>query len=292
MLPAHQRLGARDAGAVDLCLVVKQELTFFDCIAQPRLQCRPLHHHRLHVRIEETHRVAAFFLGLVHRKVRLLQEFVNRRLMSPEHGGAHARGTAVFNVTELIRTPQDGEDLFAQGFGLTGRLLAVFVQASQHHHELVAPHPRHRVALEYARRQTLRHLLQQQVAFVVTQGIVQRLEVIQVDKQQGAARFTAGAGRDRLLQPVEQQGPVRQVRQRVEERQLLDPLFRDLALGNVVMRADIVTDDPILAHHRGDSEPFGVDVAILAAVPDFPLPAAVAVDRFPHLAKEARVVAA
>src|SRR5476651_1818421 len=291
MLPAYECFGAHDPVAVEhLRLVMQQELVALYGLSQARLERGPFHYHGLHGRVEETQRVAPQFLRLVHGEVGLLQQLVDGRLIAPEHSGADARGTAVIDVVELVRLAENIEDYFAHAFGLAGRFLPGFVEASEHHHELVTADSRHRIAVSHARGQTLRHLLQQQVALVVAQGVVERLEVIQVDEQQCTARTASRADRNGLRQTIQQQRAIRQTRQGIEEGELLDAFLRDLAFGNVVMRAYIMADDSAFACHRRDRQPFRIDLAILATPPDLALPAAHAVDRFPHLAEESVVV--
>src|ERR1700748_2601155 len=102
--------------------------------------------------------------------------------MPSENGSAHAGGAAVFDVVELVRIAQHGEDLRAHGLGLARGLFPAFIQASQHNHEFVAAYPGDRVALPDARGETLRDVLQQQVALVVAQGVVESLEKVPVNK--------------------------------------------------------------------------------------------------------------
>src|SRR5471032_902831 len=291
MLPTHERFGADNPVAVEhLRLVMQQELIALYGLSQTRLELCPFHYHGLHVRIEETQRVAPHFLRLVHGEVRLLQEFVDGSLIAPEHSRANAGRTAVIDVVKLVRLAKDIKDYFAHAFCLAGRFLPGFMETSEHHHKLVAPDPRYGIAGTYAGSQALRHLLQQQVALVVAQRVVQRLEVIQVDKQQRTARTTSRAYRNSLRQAIQQQRAVGQARQGVEEGEFLDALFRDLAFGDVVMRAYIVTDASAFACHRRNRQPFRIDLAILATSPDLALPAAHAVNRFPHLAEKRFVV--
>ncbi len=126
----------------------------------------------------------------------------------------------------------------------------------------------------------------------MAEGIVQCLEMIEIDEQQGAAGFITGAERDGLRQAIQQQGTVGQMGQGVEESQLLDSFFRYLAFGNVVMGTDIVGDHTVITCHRRDRQPFRIHFAILAAIPYLSLPTTAAMDRFPHFTKKSRIVAA
>src|SRR5471032_2162674 len=291
MLPAHERFGAHDPATVEhLRLVMQQELIALYSLSQARLERGPFHYHGLHGRIEETQRVAPQFLRLVHGEVGLLQQLVDGRLIAPEHSGADAGSTAVIDVVKLIRLAENIEDYFAHAFCLAGRFLPGFVEASEHHHELVAAYSRHRIAVAYARSQTPRHLLQQQITLVVTQGVVERLEVIQVDEHKCTALTATRADRNGLRQAIQQQRAIRQTRQGIEEGELLDAFLRDLAFGDVVMRAHIVADNATFARHRRDRQPFRIDLAILATPPDLALPATHTVDRFPHLTEKSFIV--
>ena len=106
-------------------------------------------------------------------------------------------------------------------------------RAAWHHHELVAAQAAYAVLLPHARRQALRHFDQQAVADVVPLGVVERLEVIQVEDQQRAVDAAAVAGRQRVSQAVHQQAPVRQPGQGVEIREIPYLLLHLLALGDV-----------------------------------------------------------
>jgi len=86
--------------------------------------------------------------------------------------------------------------------------------------------------------------------------------------------------------------PVGQAGQGVEGAQLFQQGFRFLVLGQVHRHGDVVADGALAVFHGDDGEQAGVDVAALAPVPDFPFPAAVAVDLLPHGGVESLVVAA
>lgn len=65
------------------------------------------------------------------------------------------------------------------------RMAMIFSATSldQHHHEFVAADPRHGIALAHAGRQAFGHHLQQAVASRVSKGVVDFLEVVQVQVQ-------------------------------------------------------------------------------------------------------------
>ena len=64
-------------------------------------------------------------------------------------------------------------------------------------------------------------------------GVVQRLEIVQIDEQQCAFALAARTASQSLLKAVQQQAAVGQVRQRVKERQVLDLRLGPFAVSNV-----------------------------------------------------------
>ena len=78
--------------------------------------------------------------------------------------------------------------------------------------ELVPPHPGHGVLAAHGVDQSLAHLLDQVVSGGVPQGVVDRLEVVEVDEEH-AHRLTDTAGPDQLLfDPVLEEPPIGQIR--------------------------------------------------------------------------------
>ena len=126
----------------------------------------------------------------------------------------------------------------------------------------------------------------------MTKGVIEGLEVVQVDNQQCALPHRARAGCEGLPHPVCEQAAIGQVRERIVESQMVDFFFCRLAFGNVEMRSDVMGDDPVIPLDRGNGEPFRVDLAVLAPIPDFSLPCSGSGNRFPHFPIEIRVVAA
>ncbi len=72
----------------------------------------------------------------------------------------------------------------------------------------------------------------------MTQRIVDLLEPVEVEHQDRQAPPALPHGCGRLLQPLAQQRPVRQVGQDVVMRHVRDPGFGPLPLGDVLVRAD------------------------------------------------------
>ena len=139
------------------------------------------------------------------------------------------------------------------------------------HDELVPPEARHRVARgervaagdrvgrAQALLQALRDRLQQPVAHAVPQGVVNPLEPVEVQEQHGQRGPLTLRGRQRLVEPLHEQGPVRQPGQPVVVRQEADLLLGLFALGDVLRRAGepqrsavVVEDHLRLLVHEAD----------------------------------------
>ena len=105
MAPAQQRLGADDAaGAVDLRLVIENELAIANGESQSGFQIRPRGERALHLGVEEAQRVAPRQFRLVHRDVGLLEQFVERVAGVDEQRDADARSA-------VMQAPGDGVGL-------------------------------------------------------------------------------------------------------------------------------------------------------------------------------------
>ncbi|MNZ49237.1 hypothetical protein D3C78_669980 [compost metagenome] len=170
----------------------------------------------------------------------------------------------VLVAIQLVGNVQRIEDLLANGLGLDGRFRRALAQVLQQHHEFVAAQPGHGVALAYAAGEAQRDLPQQHVAAVVSQRIVQRLEVVQVDEDDRARMQAAGAGRQHVLQAVQHEPPVGQPGQLIVEGQALDLLLGDLAVGDVGIDREHRLRLAIIVAHQGAVAFEGDGAAILA----------------------------
>ncbi len=94
-------------------------------------------------------------------------------------------------------------------------------EVAQQHAELVAAEARDRVRLLERGAQAHRHLLEQPVAGVVAERVVDLLEVVEVDQHHRGGAIPAAAGADHLLDAVAEQRAVRQAGERVVERLVL-----------------------------------------------------------------------
>src|SRR5574340_1115541 len=113
-------------------------------------------------------------------------------MMLGKQGDADTRGAVAFVARQLVSPIEGGQDLFAYGLALEGRFPGICAQVSKHYHELVAAQARDSVAFAYTGGKPLRDLPEQQVAYVVSEAVIEYLEVVQVDKQQRASLEVMG----------------------------------------------------------------------------------------------------
>ena len=99
--------------------------------------------------------------------------------------------------------------------------------------ELVAAEARHRVGRSRRLHQPLRRRLQQAIAGVVAERVVDVLEVVEVEEHDRHAQLRALRQRQRVLDPVPEQAAVGEQRERVVERELAQLLLERLALADV-----------------------------------------------------------
>ena len=171
---------------------------------------------------------------------------------------------------------------FPDVLGPRGGLSGVLAQVLEQDDELVSAEAGDGVAVGCAGGEPPGDLDQQLVADVVAAGLVEDLEIVEIDEQERPFSPAAPAARQRLLQTVQEQATVGQLGQGIVVGQMLDLLFRRLALGDVDQRADVVGYFATLAPDRRDVEPCGKSRAAFAPVPDFPLPGSLAGDAIPY----------
>jgi hypothetical protein len=113
-----------------------------------------------------------------------------------------------------------------------------FRQVFHHHHKLIATQPGDKIGLAQQALQPLCQFLQQQVASLVSPGIVDRLEVVQINHAHRHQLIPALGARQRCGQMAGERKAVGQAGQPVVMRGVDDQRFAVLAFGNVLTGAD------------------------------------------------------
>ena len=232
---------------VDLRLIGEEELVLQQSAPHVGLELQPRLHARIHVGRVEPVRVAADFLGRVHRGVRLLDERHGVVGVEREHRNAdRAR-----QRRRLVGEPERRQERFADARQHRHRLERRVrrIEPGQDHDELVAAEPRDRVGFAHRGREALRHRLQQLVARVVAERVVDALEVIEIEEQAGDVRAVALRLREDLLQPLVEQRPVRQPGEDVVLRELVGVRRRDLELVRALR--DLLLERALVVLHLG-----------------------------------------
>ena len=120
--------------------------------------------------------------------------------------------------------------------------LACVGDAVQQHRELVAAESRGRVARAHERVDPRGDALQQSIAGAVSETVVDRLEVVEIDEQHRYRTSAAQPGCQRVPEPVFEQRPVRQARERVVE----------CLMPQLVLHRDPLADVPHVEHQPAD----------------------------------------
>jgi len=211
--PAQQRLHSDQCAIADAVnrLIDQRHLAALPCNAQVLLQAHPLFQPQAHAGSEKAVCVLSRALGVIHRDIDMLEHRtdgigISRVKRDPDR------------TAEDDLAPGDPERLGQQ---LTERVCqrlgaGLDIAALDQRHELISAKTRHqRVRACDARHtvgQTLGKLHQQSVAGIVPKGVVDLLEVVQVEEQQGEfnafARIAVHPPLERLAQgqPVGQSG--------------------------------------------------------------------------------------
>jgi hypothetical protein len=107
--------------------------------------------------------------------------------------------------------------------------------------ELVAAKPRQRLVPGHALPDAPRHLDQQRIARAVTMDVVDRLEPVEVQAEQGDRRLLGRAGQCIGEQMIEAQ-PVRRAGQRIVRGEMRDPRRRRGLFGDVAQHHEVAID--------------------------------------------------
>jgi hypothetical protein len=113
--------------------------------------------------------------------------------------------------------------------------------ARHHHHEFVAADASDGIALALGADQQLGHLLQQRIARLVAEAVIDVLEAVEIDieKDDLLARTSSV---QRLLDPLVKERAIGQAGEAVVQREPLGPLARFDLLGRVACRAAIADE--------------------------------------------------
>ncbi|MNO94208.1 hypothetical protein D3C76_858240 [compost metagenome] len=261
MLPTHQRLDRNDLKGFQAVarLVVQNELVVFQRLAQVVFQLAAVLDLLVHFRREVAPGVLALGLGLVQGDIGAADQFTRIETLQARlrhtQAGADMQGL-LFEVDRLVQAvdqaPAKAVDLVAA------------VHAVHYQHEFVATQACHQVAVAGRFAQACGHFQQHGVASGVAEGIVDRLEAVQVEQQQGQRRGFL-ALEQRVIEEARELVAVGQARQRIVHRQVLYACVGSHFIGNVAGGAAI-TGQFAVEHDRARRNPAKPYLATLIAI--------------------------
>lgn len=151
----------------------------------------------------ERQSIPALLFDAIHGKIRMPQQIGGRSPVHRRNGNADAHRYADDPLTHYHRFGKYLAQLAVEAFYIGG-----IAQLGKQDHEFVAPDPGYRITAAHIFNESLCHGLQQLIAILMTEAVVNVLEIIQIEKQHRGQLFRAVGMRDRLLQAVCEYIPV------------------------------------------------------------------------------------
>ena len=228
--PADQRLHSdhRPGGEVDGRLVVEDELAALDGAPQVRTQPEALRGRLVHRWLEHPIAGLAGGLGFIHGDIGSAQHVSGSRQFRRAEGDADAGADEQRPIAQVEGRLELGQHSFRDA----DRLFVVDVLQEQR--ELVAAEARGGVARPDGPRQATGDLADEVVSLSMAERVVHRLEVIEVEEEHRHALRVPATSAEGVLEPIDEQLPVRKARQRVVKRLAGQLLFELLPLADVV----------------------------------------------------------
>ena len=186
----------------------------------------------VHVLREEAEIVSTGALGVVHGRIRMLEELIHVVAIARVEGDADARRDGQLLTVNIKGADQAGDQLA----GNHGGILCV-VELGQEDDELVAPQSRQDIFLPQACAQASGCGRQQAVADRMAQGVVDLLEIVQVEEENARLQVVAAGDGERLIRAVDPQTPVGQAGKHVIVGEVVDVRFRGPVVGDVLDRS-------------------------------------------------------
>ena len=194
----------------------------------------------VHLRVIKGERPATVFLGAVHRRIRIPEEFIRALAIAGIDGDANRDADSQFVFIDPHRAHDRIENAARDNGCILGRR-----NLRQNDGELVPAHAKHQFAAAQARLDACRDRFQQQVTRVMPEAVVNDFEAVEVEEHQGAGVAVARGHRDRLVESLREVRSVRQARECV-----VIGLMTNLVLLCIAVLVLARNDETGLAHHR------------------------------------------
>ena len=181
---------------IDLGLVVELQLVLGECPAQPPLDLQARLERLLHAGMEEAETVATLVLGTVHGHVRLLEQIAGSAFIQGKQHDTHARRNVQGMAFDEKGFPEQLAQIAGTTVGAGQGLVGVFRDLGEQDDELVSAQARHRILVPQSSGEPGGHLFQQFVAHGVSKRVVDVLEVVEIEKQDGPQVVVPAGARD------------------------------------------------------------------------------------------------
>ncbi len=263
--PAHQGLEPDELPAAGrhLRLVVEGQFVLRDGPAEVVLKVAALGGGLVHAGVVDAVAVPALLLRGVEGEVGMLERLFARRAVLRRQGDANAEADLDPLVAEGDRGVHGRDQALCQGFDRIG-----IASPGDEHGEFVAAEPRHRVLRAQLQADAVGDGAEHRVARQMAEPFVHGLESVEVEAEHGRRAAAQAQLGDPLLQPVVEQGAVRQVGQAIVPGHVGDLPFGGLAGADVDLGADEAQRPSV--RPAGDHPPAGQQPhpgAVLAAHP-------------------------
>ena len=188
----------------------------------------------LHFRCEEAIIVAPVLLGPIHGSIRTAPERIEIHAIGRINGNTDRNSQVDFVALDIILLRRDIQNPFSQ----IGSAIGIGTRKDQY--EFIATEPGNGILVPDGILQSFSELFEQFVANAVSKGIVDVLEIVQIEEHQGQRLMAPVRQTDGKIASDMQQRPVRQAGQRIEMGQPLDTFFRFFSFGQIGKGANIV----------------------------------------------------
>ena len=259
--------GHLSVGEVDDRLVVQAESARFEGVAKVVFDLMAPHGLRAQSRVEDVVPAAASLLGSVHGRVGGSEQFGRVVGGVARHDDADAGGDGERIRVDHDRWLEGGPDPVDDPGDLV-----VGANSGGDDDELVAADSGGRVMASDDTGEAAAHLGEKAVPGAVAHTVVDGLETVQVEVEHGDRRIGPVDLVEAVLQPGDEQVPVRQAGQRVVHGLVGELVLDPLRLGDVLDVVDRVTCSAShVMHYRGmnpgpDRMTLGMDIADVDAV--------------------------
>ena len=177
----------------------------------------------------------------------------------------------IFAACQQVWFAAGGNDFAGGVSGLFSGIFHFPAEAFEQDDKLISAQSGYGVGFTYTCRNAAGNFLQQKVADLVAECIVQSLEVIDVDEQQALLAAIAHAGCQGLPQAIEEQTAVGQAGQRVVEDEHPNFVLRGFGIGEITIYAEEAGNALDFDHGCRYQHP--EDFAILLSKPGLDVPA-------------------